>query len=87
MPENISPEFRYFTYCVDYYRRLLKSELKGEPVPTKPEFLEGLEIIAYDKGNFNISNKTQRMKNNQRKKKKKAFSGKSAPSLKKQEGK
>jgi len=56
VPENSEPEFRYFIYLVDYYRRLLKSELNGTAPPTKPDIIEGLELLNYNTGNSDKSN-------------------------------
>ena len=44
IPEKSDPEFIYFIYATDYYRKLLKSEVTGEESPIKPDLLQGLEI-------------------------------------------
>ena len=51
VPDNSDPEFRYFIYVMDYYRRLLKSELNGESEPEKPDIIEGLELLNYPSNN------------------------------------
>ncbi len=50
VPENADPEFRYFIYLLDYYRKLLKSEATGGDAPSKPDILEALEMVNNNNG-------------------------------------
>ena len=56
VPENADVEFRYFIYVMDYYRRLLKSEMTGNEAPVKPDTVEGLVLLNVNSGNSDKSN-------------------------------
>jgi len=51
VPNNSDPEFRYFIYLLDYYRRLLKSEVNGEEAPEKPSVIEALNLLSLGTNN------------------------------------
>ncbi len=51
--QNTDPNYKYFLYCVDYYRRLLKweaqgGEQSGGKQPVKPDALLGIESLRPD---------------------------------------
>lgn len=56
VPENADPDFRYFIYVVEYYRKLLKSEVSGTETPIKPDIMEGLELLSLNNSNSDKSN-------------------------------
>jgi len=57
VPDNAGPEFKYMISAAIYYRKLLRSEVTGEPAPEKPDQINGLELFDFGNNNYtNITN-------------------------------
>jgi len=54
VPENAMSEYKYMIRASDYYRNLLKSEVKKtNPTIEKPDLLKGLEMLYSNNTNTN----------------------------------
>lgn len=47
VPKNAVFEFKYMIKASEYYRQLLKAELKSDSITEKPDLIEGLEMMDF----------------------------------------
>jgi len=58
VPENALIDYKYLIRASNYYRDMLKAEVKGEPfILQKPDLVSGLEILNMNTNAFKSNNK------------------------------
>lgn len=53
VPDNALVDYKYLIRAADYYRKILRAEVKGEKFNVeKPDLVNGLELLNLNSNNF-----------------------------------